>query len=84
MSDWLSEGTAYRSPVQKEPVVHALVQHGSEWAMWCSGGKGRVDNPHGNRLCRPCRQLVRDAVANGDLEPGEVRRWGPFDTKDSK
>lgn len=72
---WLTEGTAHRTPVQREPVIHLLVREGSDWTMWCSGGKGREDNPHGNRLCRSCRDLAWEAVRSGDLDKDEAGRW---------
>jgi hypothetical protein len=75
MASWLTEGTAHRSPVQRTPVIHLLVDEGGEWRMWCSYGKGREDNPHGNRLCRLCQQLARDAFAAGDVNVDDVRRW---------
>jgi hypothetical protein len=43
--------------------------------MWCSYGKGREDNPHGNRLCPTCRELVRDAVADETMDADETARW---------
>jgi hypothetical protein len=76
MSNWITEGTAHRSPVRIAPVRHLLVDgraNGWDWAMWCSGSRGRKDsNPHSNRVCRECRRLAEDAVADGTLSPDEV------------
>lgn len=80
MTDWLSKGTARRTRVQRFPIIHALVQDTGEWVMWCTSGKAEEDNPLGTRFCRECRQLVHDAVANGDLDPEDVQEWGPFTT----
>ncbi len=43
--------------------------------MWCSGGKGRQDAPHGDRLCHGCRQLARGAVEDQTLDRRDVQRW---------
>ena len=75
MSDWLKEGTAHRTPVQRTPVIHLLVQENGDLHMWCTGGKGREDNPYGNRLCRECRDLARDGVKDGMIDSAEVSRW---------
>lgn len=75
MSSWFTEGTAHRTTVQRTPIVHVLVELGGDWVMWCSGSKGREDNPHGDRLCRKCRDLMRDAFDQGDVEAQEARRW---------
>lgn len=76
MSSWLTQGTAHRTRVQRTPVIHLLVQGGDGWAMWCSGGKGREDSPHGNRLCRGCRELARDCAAEGQWSHSEhMDRW---------
>jgi hypothetical protein len=75
IESWLTEGTAARSPVQRTPVIHLLVQQDGAWNMWCTGGAGREDNPHGNRLCRKCRTLARDAVTAGDLDNRNAGRW---------
>lgn len=75
ISSWLSEGTAYRTPVQMTPVCHLLVQVGGDWTMWCSGSKGRPDSPHGNRMCRECRRLAREAVDEGNLDAEDAGRW---------
>lgn len=58
-----------------KPVIHLLVQDGDGWVMWCTSGKGRVDSPHGNRLCGKCRQLVRAGVEDETIDPDDVRRW---------
>lgn len=72
---WLTTGTAHRSPVQRTPVIHLLVTSGgNKWEMWCSGSKGRPDNPHGNRLCAECRALARECDERGELDPG-YERW---------
>lgn len=77
MNDWLREGTAHRSPVRRDPVRHLLVcDHGSEWALWCSGNKGRLDNnPHSRKFCRECVNLARDAVAEGTLNATDLGDW---------
>ncbi len=74
-NSWLSQGTAHRSPVQRTPIIHLIVDDGGEWRMWCTYGKGREDNPHGDRLCSKCRQLARDAVADESVGAEEVGRW---------
>lgn len=70
-------GTAHRTRVQRTPVIHILVPGaGQRWEMWCSGGRGREDNPHGNRLCRKCRALAHEAHAEEVLHSSEVgREW---------
>ncbi|MEU0078484.1 hypothetical protein ABZY58_11360 [Micromonospora tulbaghiae] len=30
---------------------------------------------HGNRLCRKCRDLMREAFDEGNVEAYEARRW---------
>lgn len=77
ISSWLTEGTAHRSPVARTPVIHLLVKDSGvwEWAMWCSGSRGREDTPHGNRLCRECKELAKQAVEAGDLDLQDVARW---------
>jgi hypothetical protein len=77
IASWLTEGTAHRTPVRMTPVIHLLVRVGGDWTMWCSGSKGREDSPHGNRLCRDCRQLAREAVESGDLDAKDAGRWAP-------
>lgn len=76
MASWITEGTAYRSPVRRDPVRHLLVDgrhNGWDYAMWCSGSQGRKDNnPHSRKYCRECRQLALDAIAEGDLAPEDV------------
>lgn len=72
---WLTEGTAHRSPVQMTPVIHLLVRGGGDWTMWCSGGQGRKDATVDDRLCRSCRQLAQDAVADETLDARDVQRW---------
>jgi hypothetical protein len=74
-NSWLTEGTAHRSAPQQTPVIHLLVQDPpGEWVMWCSYGKGREDNPYGNRLCSECRALARDAAKSEMLDDG-FERW---------
>lgn len=69
-------GTAHRTPVQRAPIIHILVPDGGDWAMWCSGSRGREDSPYGNRLCSKCRALAHDAFEDAMLDPSEVgRRW---------
>ncbi|WP_280184563.1 MULTISPECIES: hypothetical protein [Nocardia] len=75
ISSWLNVGTAHRTPVQLTPIIHLLVQEHGEWRMWCTGGKGRPDNPHGNRLCPQCRELATEAVTEGMLDPADAARW---------
>lgn len=70
---WLTEGTAKRTPVQRTPVIHLLIAETEE--MWCSSSPGRPDNPFGNRLCRKCRELAREAVAEGMLDAKSAGRW---------
>jgi hypothetical protein len=77
ISSWLTEGTAHRTRVQMTPVCHLLVRLDGDWVMWCSGSKGREDSPHGNRMCRECRQLAREAVEEGDLDAEDAGRWAP-------
>jgi hypothetical protein len=76
IDSWLEEGTAHRTAVQMTPVIHLLVKEAGDWRLWCSGGKGRPDNPHGNRLCSKCRALAREAVADEMLAlDGRDARW---------
>ena len=72
-----SIGTAHRTPVQRTPVIHMLVQENGDWRMWCSYGKGREDNPHGNRFCPKCKTLVADAINDGTMDPSEAGRFAP-------
>jgi hypothetical protein len=75
MSSWFTEGTAHRTRVQPTPIIHILVDQGGDWAMWCSGSKGREDSPHGNRTCRECRTLMREAFERGEVTAYEARNW---------
>lgn len=77
MSSWVTEGTAHRTGVQRTPVIHLLVDNGGDWAMWCSGSKGREDSPYGGRLCRPCRELARECYERGEWDDDDVHmaRW---------
>lgn len=78
VASWITEGTAHRSPVCRDPVRHLLVHgHGwGEWALWCSSGKGRKDyNPHSRKFCRDCKRLAQDAIDAGDLAASDVRGW---------
>lgn len=76
MASWITEGTAHRSPVRKDPVRHLLVDSGGVWMMWCSAGKGRKDyNPHCKKFCHECCQLAREAIEAGDLSPSDVHGW---------
>jgi hypothetical protein len=69
-------GTAHRSPVQRTPIIHILVLQAGDWAMWCSGSKGREDNPYGDRRCRKCRTLAREAHDKEMLDSSEVgQEW---------
>lgn len=71
-------GTAHRTALQRTPVKHILVPDRTrgDWAMWCSGSKGREDNPLGNRLCLKCRALAREGFEDWMLDPSEVgREW---------
>ncbi len=79
MADWITEGTARRTRVQIQPVIHLVVRDGGryEWSMWCSGGQGRADTVlyvpgRRPRFCRECRQLAQDAVDDGTLAPSEI------------
>lgn len=72
-----SVGTAHRTAVQTTPVKHILVRgYLHDWEVWCSASRGREGNPYGNRLCRICRDLAREALDQGMLGPSEVgREW---------
>lgn len=72
-NEWLVTGTAHRTPVQRTPVIHLIVREVEQ--LWCSGGKGRIDNPFGNRLCSECKRLARDAAEEDMLDLEQFARW---------
>lgn len=79
-ASWLIEGTAWRTPVQRFPIVHLLVADTEE--LWCTGTKGRPDNPVrgvGERICKTCQQLALDAIEDETLSPEDVGRFLPGD-----
>jgi hypothetical protein len=76
VASWITEGTAHRSPVRRDPVRHLLVQDNSDWRMWCSYSKGREDsNPHSKKFCRGCVALAKEAIAEETLSPSDVSGW---------
>ena len=77
MAGWITEGTAHRTRVRIDPVRHLLVEdRPSEWMLWCSNGKGRVDsNPHSRKFCRECLALADEAIAEETLSPADVSGW---------
>jgi hypothetical protein len=79
VADWITEGTAHRTRVQVQPVIHLVVRDSGrfEWSMWCSGGQGRQDTVlyipgRRPRFCPECRGLAQDAVDDGTLAPSDL------------
>lgn len=76
MADWITEGTAHRSRISPNPVRHLLVRDGNDWALWCSGSRGRQDyNPHGTKFCAECRRLAAAAIEDETLSRDDVHGW---------
>lgn len=77
MASWVTEGTAARTGVRAQAVRHLLVQGDrSDWVLWCSSGKGRVDaNPHSANFCRECLALAKEAIADDTLDASDVSGW---------
>lgn len=77
-------GTAHRTQVQRDPIMHILIGDGSGpegYSMWCSSSPGRPDsaaNTSRGRFCSTCKQLYRDAVAEGMMDPSEVSEFAQF------
>lgn len=72
MADWIAEGTAARSRIQRNPVRHLVVTG----LLWCSAGKAVKDyNPHSPRFCARCKALANEAIADGTLSPEDVQGW---------
>ena len=75
---WVTEGTAYRTGVRKNPVRHLLVHGdtGDKWVLWCSNGKGREDyNPHSRKFCAVCKELAKEAIEGEMLDKADVNGW---------
>ena len=77
MADWIAEGCSERSAVQIAPARHLLVEHGGEWSMWCSGGKGVRQTPvvTNKRFCRECLTLANEAIEDETLDPSSIQGW---------
>ncbi len=82
MADWVTEGVSTRSRFgHPSPVVHLIVVERSE--LWCTGSPGRAASIHHQaitgypppRVCKACRELAAEAIADEVLEEADVPRF---------
>lgn len=81
-ASWVEEGVSTRTRFgHPSPVVHLIV----DGRLWCTASPGRKASIHHQaipgypppKVCRECRLLAADAIAEEMLDETDVARFAP-------